>query len=312
MARLITKYLFLALLGVLVSCQHKDLDELRSVLSVSYDWSKAPQAGCNTMLLYLKYKEPSQKLGYNVPSRAKSSISVPVGACDILTFDNDPACSNIIFKEDSEPDAPELSTELFEEEIPQIHARLDTLPLPQNVAREDILTPPVSLLYDTENDFNVALDVEANSLVLEPENRAVDVYVTIKNVGNIMPIFSGIAGIVTGMASGVKPLSSTAVTTAASFPVVFSKNEQTYSFEGKFSCFGTCSNAQTNYLVVYLTLNNGRRIYVHFDVTNQVRSFAGSRTIRIEIDNFPKMISGDSFDPEIDGWVMIDQEIDML
>lgn len=316
-----TAFMSLAALACLVSCEQKNLcyDHNHSYnLNVRFDWHKAPTANPSSMYLFLfPHDSEERMLKREFIGKEGGTTQLPVEEkYDALCFNSD--VRNCLFANIDSKESFEVTTKTVAS-IERIGISASSLPRAKGAEQERIMMESDSIWSDhSKNPIVMSWeqneDVDVCHLTLYPQRLFCTYKITIKNIKNKNNISTNITATLSGMAGGryVNSRKKTDEVATVSFPVSMSKDKDVIT--GKMACFGNCERETSNKLTIYTILNDGRKYYYVYDVTDQVRTAPDPYNVDIQLDTLPipDEIKGESgLTPSVDGWKVVDIPLEM-
>lgn len=312
--------LFLLLLLVCQSCEHKDLclDHFHDRISIhfDFDWQDAPDASPASMSLYLLPHGGGEALRYEFTDKDGGAVSVPAGKYDAVAFNSDSE-THMIHVYGSGGDFEICLRDAISPEGMGLH----TLSLPKAVGAdgERLAIPPDPLWVACKNDVDISASNGHGTVTLRPEPMVRHYTIKVCNVTNLSHAVA-VGATISGMAGSLKPqLRTTGQETVTHQFTLYADSHN--SLAGKLSTFGHCAgtpmpgrnNNDIHKLVLYAVLKDGSKWYSTRDVTQMIHG-SPAEDCQIVIDGLelPETLDhGGGFTPEVSEWQSIDIDIDM-
>lgn len=298
----------------LASCNHKDLcDDHPHTQSVKiiFDWEKSPEANPRGMCVWF-YRQDGAPLRYDFSGREGGDILLPMGSYQVIAYNNDTEAvmmrgenawsTHEAFTREGDVLEPVLGSG-FRSDAPRAEG-------------ERVVMPP-DMLWGA-SVVTVVVDSGTHEIVLCPESAVCHYTCEIRNVSNLKYISHMCASL-----SGLSPslMMSTATSTDERVTIPFATiHDGNATIRGEFLTFG-CNTAgsRSNRLLLYVWLRDGRKLCYgseseRFEVSDQILRAPDRRNVHIIIDglDMPAPIeNGDGFDPSVDDWDIVNQDIEM-
>ena len=314
------------LVSCITSCSHKDLDfpEGDSQFNVSFDWSNAPDAQPDGMLLTL-FSGNSQPVSFHLSDRSGGSLTVPTATYGMVAYNDN--TENLLTRGSSWESFEIYSAPLNLAAFSQMFAssRANNIPMAPGTEDQLIISEPDLLWTSAKN----AVNTKNNGTVTMVMRTATIIFpFAITGVENIDRI-TDIAGSISGMSGSCYP--ALAKTSAPNCVIPFElKSDGKGTVYGQVRTFGHSDDeaADTRHVfVIYFQLNDNTKYYVSVDVTDDLHKWHklhpdgsgenpdGTPTVEpIEIKDFsvPEPMGEDSgLKPSVDEWKEVDIGIRM-
>lgn len=321
------------------SCHHKDLCYLHShntKIKVVYDWSNEPDANPAGMCAFFYKADNSKSNRFDFPGAKGGEIELPAGIYKIITYNND-------------TEAVQMSaTDNFDNH--RAFTRTGDILEPMygngvtSTARADndervVITPDqlwgcsVTDITITEHGESYVhessgsrdgsdSDNESDSgdqiITLKPHDMLCHYSYEVRNVKNIRHI-SSISGAISGMAGAMNLSTEELDTEPVTLPVGARTNVADNTVTGNFLTFGhNQANSKPHKMSFYVVMDDGSKYSfknaANLDVTQQVDNAPDRRHVHIIIDGLDVPEpgeTGEGFNPSIDDWGVIEEDINI-
>ncbi len=171
---------------------------------------------------------------------------------------------------------------------------------------EPVLYQPTPLHADT------CSMCQGKVLTLRPKSVLTELTITIREIENIDGLQTASAAL-SGMASSMSLSRLQPQGTSCTIPIELTLSKDN-ELKGTALSFGHCSDgARKHVLTLYVLLSDGQKIYYNYDVTEQLHSAHGTSGIVLEIATLklPETIPNGGFNPQLDGWGTVEEEIEL-
>ena len=301
------------ILGLLVSCKHKDLcydhSHVREV-DVFFDWSSAPDAMPESMSLYLYPENGGPVQRYEFANYQGGRVRILDGTYHAICVNSD--VRDVVALNINSFNSFELNTKDISMLYGQYGVLSKSIPRTSGAENERIVTVPECIWSHHITD--IVIDDITKYFTLGPVSNVISGSVTINNVENLNWV-KGVTTTLSSMAGGYQPqfesITEERVTLAFNCTPSMEDNKLT----GTFTTFGCCPFEMIPHkLIVYVELYDDSRWYYEFDVTDQLHEQEGLHEIVIEIDHLPvprPVVDGGGFTPSIEEWQEITYDIKM-
>lgn len=298
------------------SCRHKDLwdeDAPRVKENVVFDWRNAPDANPSSMLTYFFPEDGTDPLIYTFDNREGGELSIPLGRYTAISVNGDNSDWASMVNTD-DPENFEIITKDAEElEGYSINTR--SIPRAKGTEHERIAKTPSLTWSDREDNVNLHLTGDQQTITFYPEENDCHYSVEIRNVKNIENLHgAAVDATISGMAEGYFHGKHTSSDVTVTMPFILIPTPSENILKSEFLTFGECNTtAASHFLTVYMYLNDGTKWFKNYDVTSQVKNAPDPKHVKIIVDglDLPKSFSGGGFKPDVKDWNDIEINIRM-
>lgn len=308
-------YLLLFVTVVLSSCVHKDLsyDDTRNrEVRVVFDWSDCPSATPASMETYM-YGTDGSAIRYMFDNKDGGEIEIPFGLYSGVCLNADNT-DWIVLRNTGDPEAMEMATgEVSELSAYRISSR--SIPRAEGAEDEKLVAAPGMLWSNREDGIEVKNIEGVQTIVFYPEESVCHYTVDIVDVDGVSNLQGdAIDATLSGMSESFKPTAKCGSDSKATMPFILTNEDGSTTLHGDFLTFGESSESENpHYLTVYTILNDGRKWYCSFDVSDQIHNAPDPHHVYIRVEGLklPKPISGggSGFKPNVNDWET--EDIDM-
>lgn len=301
------------ILGLLVSCKHKDLcydhSHVREV-DVIFDWSMSPDAMPESMSLYLYPDNGGPVQRYDFANYCGGRVRILDGTYHAICVNSD--VRDIVALNINNFNAFELNTKDISMLYGQYGVLSKSIPRSSGAEDERIVSVPEYIWSHYKTD--IVIDDVSKSFTLIPVSNVISGTVTIYNVENLEWI-KGVTTTLSSMSGGYQPQFESLTEERVTLAFNCTPFSQDTKVSGTFTTFGCCPLEMIPHkLIVYVELYDDSRWYYEFDVTDQLHEQEGLREIVIEIDHLPvprPVVDGGGFTPSVEEWQEITYDIKM-
>lgn len=291
-----------ALMVLVASCDHRELCYDHSHwldLNVAFDWSSAPEASPQYMVLYLFPVDGGEPIRYELAGHEGGKIRVPAGEYHTVTFNGD------LYSQDELGDSydnfrisspPGEIISLFSRKISQQPPRAE------GTDGQPVMTSPAMMWSARSENFHIIIGEKDQTLRLAPQRASTTCHISVINVENLDYEVEYCAS-VTSLAEYYHPASGMANGSDVTVPVTLSTPAPD-RLEGTLETFGHCPPQGSDRRHI-LTIYTSGRYYYNYDITDQMHTDQGTGDIYIQIDGLrlpgPEEISG-GMQTDVNSW----------
>lgn len=302
---------------IFASCEHKDLcyNHLHTgTVNVIFDWKNAPEANPEGMCVFFYPLEGGSPQRFDFRGKTGGQIKVEVGTYRILCYNNDTEA--VLFRNTSSFDTHEGFTRngsIFE----SIYGNsAHTAPRAEGAEDERVLICP-DMMWGC-NAIDVEVTEAGIDFICVPTELICTYTYEIRNVKNLEHA-TQMCGSLSGMSSSMRLVTEELGTECVTLPFE-ATSDGVSTITGKFYTFGHHpENAAAHRMLLYVWMDDGSKYYYgrnsdKFNVTQQIHAVPDKRRVHIIIDglDLPQPIEGDGgFDPSVDDWTDVEQDIIM-
>lgn len=327
----------LVAVAALSSCEHKDLcyhHPHTAKIKVEFDWSKAPLANPEGMSVYFYPVEGGEPRRFDFAGRDGGYVEITVGKYNVVVNNNDTEA--VLFGSKSSFDALNYYTReggILE----PLYGRTDfSAPRPEGTEDEAVVISPDMMwagsamdiditdsgtyythetITSSSPDPQVRVDNTTETvLTFIPEEIICTYTYEVRNVKNLKYI-GQMCGALSGLAAEFVPSTMSLTRNRVTIPFEASSDGES-KIVGEFYTFGQhAENTQPHMFILYLWQTDGQGYARFIDVSSQVDNAPDPKHVHIIIDtdlDLPKPIeNGNGFQPSVDGWSVVEQDITM-
>lgn len=278
----------LILLGA-TSCRHKELflvEEPATSMTrirVVFDWRNAPDAGPESMAMYLYDESGRNPLRYIFDNCNGGEIRAPFGVHSAICVNADNTDWARLFNNEYNqtfeirtPDASERAAQGFPTE---------SMPRANGTETERLASTPGMLYGAPDSDILLADHGGTDTIRLYPQELVCHYMVDIYDVDNLDRVKSvTLDGSLSGMAEGINISRGTGTDNPATLTCTLKAIPAHSQLHGEFLTFGECETVNNDhYLTVYSVLTDGEKWSHTFNVTDQISKAPDPRHVHIVI-----------------------------
>lgn len=289
--------LLAAIICVIQSCSHKDLcyDHDHIVdFEIKFDWSKAPDASPNTMVVRVFRMDGSFYRRYEFITREGGKIRLEAGQYKMLYHNGE---MESVREVDGNFDDYALTT--IEQELLAPIGRVDNeTPRPDDSKTQPVHYAPETVWGGCEEYVEVGPGAASGQVTLMPEEVTSVYNIEIRNVVNMSEDI-GVSAALTGMAERWQLAAGSASAGPVTIPIALERRDE-HTFTARVVSFGHCPVEKlSHWLSVYTT----NQYYYHFDVSSQFHEVEDDGNILIIIEGL-KLPDPDAtgMSPSVSGW----------
>ncbi len=263
----------------LASCEHRQLCFDHSHwtdLTVRFDWSQAPAADPETVVLYLFPREGGEPRRYEISNPEGSVIRVPSGMFDAVAFSG--SMETLVERGDSYAGFT-LTTGMQPLLAPMMRQAPSDPPRLGSVEDEPVVGAPGLLWADTREKLYILPGISGQSLTLYPSAATYQCSVTLTNVSNINSSLE-VSGTLSTLSGAFSPAAKTPAGDDVTVPFPVDAVDAS-TMTGELTVFGHCHAGKRRHI---LSIYTSDRHYYYFDVTSQIHDAPDPRHIHIVID----------------------------
>jgi len=292
------------MLPIIIGCEHKPLESMIPSLLVHYDWDKYSKPAPETMKCYMfPYGSDNAPFTNEALLNARDGGSIEdisSGSYNVISF-TEPV-ENVLSRCESWSSIEFYTPELV----------VDPALVPRYAGTEDetLVSAPGEVACAVDNVTTDFTEIKPwTDVTLSPVFTMTDVNVVVKKfegLGRVKTAYATLSGMSGSYFPTSKSFSSDPSTVMFYFQDV---DVKAGSMDARFCCFGDCQTSVHHYVVLCLITNNGSLLKYTRDVTAEVDAGAPLQKIYIEITDIGLPIDGDTFQPDVDGWIELNNEI---
>lgn len=294
----------LTFVASLCSCQNDlvyVIDADRRI-DVSFNWNDVEKKDFMDVWVF-----PSVGSGlfYSVPTDKVSTVDVPQGRLRTFCYNNDNDINQFEISTWEESVVTTGNTELLTKAV--FGDNEQGIPRGGNVD-EPVRFQPSELYCDTCSTVADGLSY----LLFAPKSPLMEIDVMVKSVKGVEGVKYASAAL-SGMAGSLCLSTLKPIGVACTIPMEMTVNSDA-TISGKFLSFGRFENfAGKNVLIIYVLLSDGQKIYYTYDVSERMKQSAGNAKIELDIEEMklPEVQANGGFNPQLDAWNTIEEEIAM-
>lgn len=307
---------------ILSSCEHKDLcydHPHTATIKVAFDWTNAPNANPDGMCMFFyPLKEEEGKMQrFDFRGKNGGEINIQTGKYRVICYNNDTEA--MFFRGMEHFDTHEGFTRegsIFE----SVHRSAATkAPQAKDMEDECVMICP-DILYGC-CAFETEIAESANTekiMTLQPHELVCTYTYEIRNVKNLKHA-TQMCGSLSSMAPSLFFSTEDLGTECVTIPFE-AHSDGISTITGKFYTFGhNPENTTEHRMLLYIWMDDGNKYYYgssseKFNVTKQIHTASDKRDIHIIIDglDLPQPIEdGSGFNPSVDDWQNVEQDINM-
>lgn len=316
MSTILRLFMYIALLLPLMGCEHRELCYDHSHwldLTFEFDWSDAPDAAPQTMVVYLFPVDGSLPHRYEFGYCDKAVVRAPAGIYNAVAINGGTETLVERGKTFETFDVASVDDALLSPmtRFTSVGSSSENVPRFDATADEPVRKSPDRLWSDTRRQVNIEVMNGPQTVRFKPKESTVRYNIILKGTEKISGSLEVCASLST-MAESFSPYLGKCSGIEVTVPVALHMQGND-SFEGSADFFGHCpkGNDGTRHI---LTVYTSTKKYFHFDVTDQMHAGGDSGEITIVVSDipFPNPDEGTGMQPEVSGWDdVINSDIDM-
>lgn len=307
----------------LVSCNHKDLvyPSSSGELTVTFDWTKAPAAQPDGMLL-TTFSGKSQPVTFHFSDCAGGTLLLPLGTFQMIAHNDN--TENVHNRGTSWSDYELYALPTAISSFAQMFAATRNVPRAPGTENQKVVLEPDEMWAASQSEIQTAY---ATTVTLPMEPITEEYVFTIENVENLENVIE-MAATLSGMAGTYYPVSRRCGDYDCIIPFAMDKTSGS-SVKGTVRTFGNRlsnsyqeGNSVERKLVMYIMLNDYTKYYSAFDVTDAINkarqntpsTATGQIQLSVTIDEFvipEPLTNGSGMHAEVDEWQEINVNIRM-
>lgn len=268
-------------------------------VNIEFDWSEAPDATPQTMVVYFFPTDNSQYTrveltGDGAASRAafNTTVKVPVGTYRVVCHNGE--------TENNEEQGKIFSDyhlTTYETSLLAPLGRASNAPQPDETENQPVRAQ-ASTLYSYTMPEPVVLEPSASkTIIMRPRRSTTVINVTIDNVQNITPGVE-FCGVISGLAESWYPSTEGSGGSEVIVPLMLSPAGDS-RLRGSMEVFG--DNAPHDIRHKF-RLYTSQKYYYDFDVTEQIHSAPDLHNVNIILSNVKLPDNGEGMNVSVDGW----------
>lgn len=294
----------LAIAASLCSCQ-KDLayaiDADRQI-DVSFNWNDDNKK--SRMAVWI-FPSVGSGLFYSVPTDEVSTVDTQRGCLRAFCYNDDNDINQFEISTWEESLVTTGRTEILTKSV----FGDNELNTPRGGDEEEpVRFQPSELYCDT---CSIISD-EGSYILFSPKSPLMEIDVRVKNVKGVEGV-KYVSAALSGMASGLHLSTLNPTGVACTIPMDMIANADG-TIRGKLLSFGRFDNfVGKNVLTIYVLLSDGQKIYYTYDVSEKMAQSGGNAKIELIIEEMtiPDVQANGGFNPQLDSWNTIEEEIAM-
>lgn len=282
----------------LVGCSQRDLcyeHSHEASVKIEFDWSEAPDATPETMVLYFFPVDNSQYTRIELTGGApgfNSTVKMPVGTYRLVCHNGE--------TENNEEEGVFFSDyhlTTYEANLLASINKTNNAPRPDGTEEQPVRAQ-ASTLYSYTVPEPVVLDPDANeTIVLKPRRSTTVINVTINNVQNITPGVE-FCGVISGLAESWYPSTGMPGGRDVIVPMVLVPDGDC-CLRGSMEVFGCNAPHEVRHI---LRLYTSHKYYYDFDVTDQIHSAPDQHDVELTLSGVKLPDNGGGMDVSVDDW----------
>lgn len=282
----------------LVGCSQRDLcyeHSHEASVKIEFDWSEAPDATPETMVLYFFPVDNSQYTRIEFTGGASgfnSTVKMPVGTYHLVCHNGE--------TENNEEEGVFFSDyhlTTYEANLLASISRTNNAPRPDGTEEQPVRAQ-ASTLYSYTVPEPVVLEPDANeTIVLKPRRSTTVINVTINNVQNITPGVE-FCGVISGLAESWYPSTGMPGGRDVIVPMVLVPDGDS-CLRGRMEVFGCNVPHGVRHI---LRLYTSHKYYYDFDVTDQIHSVPDQHDVELTLSGVKLPDNGGGMDVSVDDW----------
>lgn len=320
----------------LSGCHHKDLCYMHphvTKLRVVYDWSEAPEANPAGMrAFFYSVDEPGRYHTFDFPGAKGGEIELPAGEYVLVTYNNDTEA--VRFSSTNSFDNHYAQTRTGDILEPMYGNGVTSTATTDNGERVVICPDQLwgcsvtqititqhGVTYIHEHSGTRAETYTDNGdqiITLYPHDMLCHYTYEVRNVKNANHI-SQISAALSGMSPGMNLSTETLDAEHVTLPFEANANATANTITGSFLTFGhNPDNTASHRMSFYVVMDDGSKYTIkapsNLDVTDQVDNAPDRRHVHIIIDGLDLPDTNDTgtgFNPWVDDWGVIEEDLDI-
>lgn len=282
----------------LAGCSQRDLcydHSHEAAVKIEFDWSEAPDATPETMVVYFFPTDNSQYTRIEITNGASgfnSTVKVPVGTYHVVCHNGE--------TENNEEQGEFFSDyhlTTYETSLLAPLGRASNAPQPDGTDGQPVRAQASTLYSYTVSEPVVLEPNESKTIIIRPQKRTTVINVTIDNVQNITPGVE-FCGVISGLAESWYPSTGMPGGSEVIIPLMLSPDGDR-RLRGSMEVFG--DNAPHDIRHKF-RLYTSQKYYYDFDVTDQIHYAPDLHNVNIILSNVKLPDNGDGMDVSVDGW----------
>lgn len=299
---------------VLVSCHYKGFDDegFRHNLQIRFLWDEAPKAEPESMIMYVFSGEAQPVVLPFEDINGGPAVLPPSDYQFIAMNDGTELLTSGTSFESFQVFAPETSLPTFS----RIFASNRAVPLAEGTEEQRYFLQPEWLQTDGIDHMMVTMETDVVEFMMHEAVKSY--YFIIRNVDNLTHV-NDITATLSGMSESWRAGYGTCTDTQCMIPFEMEVGTDN-TVSGRVQSFGHCpsSDIHRHLLTVYFLMDNGQKLYMTIDVTDQLHEdehWNGGDT-PIIVEGLPLPYSDDPaaggmFNPEVGDWIDVEEEIEL-
>lgn len=322
-----------AICSLFAACEHKDLC-LRHphgvTLRVAFDWQDAPEADPEGMCVYFYPEEGGSGQRFDFSNTQGGEIELRVGRYKVLCYNNDTEIVN--FHNTDDYDTHGVTTREGNVLEPIYGNTANYAPRSAGSEEERVVISPDMMWGCTATEVEITdtgirylhvpfgeelqvVERDTQIITLYPHELVCTYTYEVRNVKNLKHV-TQISGALTGM-SGMLALASEELDKECVTVPFSGTSDDVSKITGMFYAFGHHEeNPDPHCMSFYVVMDDGQKYCFkdseRLNVTQQVHEAPDRLHVHIIIDglDLPQPIeNGHGFDPSVDDWVVVEEEI---
>ena len=261
-------------------------------LEVVFDWEEAPEASPTTMSLYLYPLESENDLPlrYEFKGRDGGIVSIPEGSYAAVCLNSDLRLLSI-----TEGTRAGLLTVISAgtqvlSELGRYGITEKNIPRAEGTGEERIASSADHLYTGTLEQFAISRNDKDRKIVIKPMEATRRIRVEIRNVENSERLLASGAALTT-LSGSFMPWDFTATNERVTIPLDLTLDQERTTLTGSFLTFGCppyCEHDPARHnLSVYAIMEDGEKVWLNMDVSDQIHDAPDPHDILIVIDRLP-------------------------
>ncbi len=291
-------------MSVALSCEHKTLcfdHSHMADLEIKFDWSGAPEADPNTMVVQLFNIDGSHYQRWEFSSKDGGKIRIEAGDYRMLFHNGE--MSSVTERGGMYGDY-ELTTRQQSLLAPMGRADMNAPPRPEEAEDEPVLDVSEEIWGGRCEYVQILRGAEGQSVTLKPVKATSEYSVEVREVKNMTPSVE-ISAALTGMAQSWKIADNILSDQTATISFGLSRKDET-TLVAKFALFGDSPEHNGKH---FLSLYTSNKRYKDFDVTDLVHNAPDPKNVQLIVSGLELPEEGTGMTPGISGWE--EQEFDI-
>ena len=289
------------------SCRHKELcyEHPHTVeVTVVFDWENAEGADPASMAMFLFPTDgESESLRYDFANSTGGTVKIPVGTYEAMCVNSDN--DDISFSGTEHKETFVMSTQTITIGSKMSDMKVRSVPDTKS-GDARVADTPEMLWTDNLDEMTFTKGEQGRVITFYPDTALCSYSVEIRNAENLEYV-QGMCGSLTSMAGGMNPYLDEITDEKVTLPfatTLYKDKKEVWSWFYTFGHGLSRRDERTHKLTIYAVMDNGQKLTVPYDVTDQIHYASDPRHVHIVIDKLPLphvAIDG-GWDPDVDEW----------